>query len=131
MSMNGAIIEKLNQLTQTRAQRANLAAEKQAAIDRIVTPEIKAQLDALEREFTETEKDLDFTIGVLEAEIKAAVLAQGASATGTHLQATWNKGRVTWDTRALDKYSALHPEIRTYRKEGEPFVVIRTSTARE
>jgi len=31
--------------------------KKQAAIDRIVTPEIKAQLDALEREFTETEKD--------------------------------------------------------------------------
>jgi len=70
MSRNGAIMEKLNQLTQTRAQRANLAAEKQAAIDRIVTPEIKAQLDALDREFTETEKDLDFTIGVLEAEIE-------------------------------------------------------------
>src|SRR4029077_20262158 len=93
MSMHDAISEKLNQLTQTRAQRANLAAEKQAAIDRIVTPEIKAQLDALAREFTETEKDLDFPIGVLEADIKAAVLAQGASATGTHLQATRNTGR--------------------------------------
>ena len=33
--------------------------------------------------------------------------------------------------RALDNYSVLHPEIRTYRKEGEPFVVIRIYTARE
>ena len=129
--MSDAIIDKLNHLAQTRTQRANLTAEKQAAIDRVVTPEIKAQLDAIDREFAETEKDLDFAIGVLEAEIKAAVLAQGVSATGQHLQATWNRGRVTWDTRALDTYSVLHPEIRTYRKEGEPFVVIRTYTARE
>jgi adenylate kinase family enzyme len=129
--MSDPIIDKLNHLAQTRAQRAHLSTEKQAAIDRVVTPEIKAQLDAIEREFTETEKDLDYTIAVLEAEIKAAVLEQGVSATGQHLQATWTKGRVTWDTRALDTYSVLHPEIRTYRKEGEPFVVIRTSTARE
>ena len=27
-------------------------------------------------------------------------------------------------------YSVLHPEIRTYRTEGEPFVVIRIFTAR-
>lgn len=129
--MSDTIIDRLNQLTQTRAQRAHLTAEKQAAIDRVVTPEIKAQLDTIDREFAETEKDLDFTIGVLEAEIKAAVLEQGASVTGTRLQASWTKGRVTWDTRALDKYSVLHPEIRPYRKEGEPFVVIRASTARE
>jgi len=129
--MSDPIIDKLNHLTQTRAQRAHLSTEKQAAIDRIVTPEIKAQLDAIDREFAETAKDLDYTIGVLEAEIKAAVLAQGASVTGSHLQASWTTGRVTWDTRALDTYSVLHPEIRTYRKEGEPFVVIRTSTARE
>ena len=129
--MSDAIVDKLNHLAQMRAQRANLTAEKQAAIDRVVTPELKAQFDAIEREFTETEKDLDDTIAVLEAGIKAAVLQQGVSATGQHLQATWTKGRVTWDTRALDHYSMLHPEIRTYRKEGEPFVVIRTSTARE
>src|SRR5262245_23688412 len=129
--MSDSIIDKLDRLSQTRIQRANLTAEKQSAIDRIVTPEIKAQLDAIEQEFTETEKDLDFAIASLEPEIKGAVLARGVSATGQHLQASWNKGRVTWDTRALDIYSALHPEIRPYRKEGEPFVVIRTSPARE
>jgi hypothetical protein len=104
-AMSDPIIDKLNQLAQTRAQRANLTAEKQAAIDRVVTPEMKAQLDAIDREFTETEKDLDFTMGILEAEIKAAVLGQGASVTGSHLQAAWTKGRVTWDTRALDIYT--------------------------
>jgi Tfp pilus assembly protein PilO len=129
--MSDSIIDKLDRLAQTRTQRANLTAEKQAAIDRVVTPEIKAQLDAIEQEFTETEKDLDFAMASLEAEIKATVLEHGVSATGTHLQAAWTKGRVTWDTRALDIYSTLHPEIRPYRKEGEPFVVIRTSPARE
>lgn len=128
--MSDAIVDKLNRLAHTRAQRARLEAEKQAAIDRIVTPEIKAQLDAIEREFTETGKDLDYTIAVLEAEIKAAVLAQGASVSGTQLHAAWTRGRVTWDTRALDTYSALHPEICTYRKEGEPFVVIRARPER-
>ena len=35
----------------------------------------------------------------------------------------WNCGKST--------YSVLHSERRTCRKEGEPFVVIRISTARE
>lgn len=129
--MSDAITDKLNRLAQTRAQRAQLSAEKQAVIDCVVTPEIKAQLDAIDREFTATEKDLDYAIAVLETEIKAAVLTQGASVSGSQLQAAWTRGRVTWDTRALDTYSALHPEIRTYRKEGEAFVVIRARTARE
>src|SRR5215471_15648812 len=120
--MSDSIIDTLDRLAQTRTQRANLTAEKQAAVDRVVTPEIKVQLDAIEQEFTETDKDLDFAIASLEAEIKGAVLERGVSATGQHLQASWNKGRVTWDTRTLDIYSTLHPEIRPYRKEGEPYV---------
>ena len=129
--MSDTIIEKLNQLTQTRTQRANLAAEKQAAIDRIVTPEIKAQLDALEREFTETEKDLDFTIGVLEAEIKAAVLAQGASVTRDPPPRRLDQRSGHLGYQGIRHVQCAPSRNSDVSQRGEPFVVIRTSTARE
>lgn len=58
--------------------------------------------------------------------VKASVIAEGESVKGERLQAVWVKGRTSWDTKALDGYSAAHPEIERFRKVGEPNVTIRT-----
>jgi hypothetical protein len=52
-------------------------------------------------------------------------LATGAGANGTYLQALIVAPRITWDTKALQVYGTLHPEVLEYRRVGEPSVQIR------
>ena len=117
--------EKLDQLANFQAQRDVIHLQKQALIDEVLTPEIKARLEEIEAEFAEKVEVVDANITALEAEIKAEVVRCGASVKGTFLMAIWNKGRVSWDTKAMDGYALSHPEILSFRKEGEPYVSFR------
>ena len=119
------IIQKLDQLSEFMSQRDLIGIHKQEAIDAILTPEIKAQLADIEAEFRAQSVAVDENIDALTGEIKAAVIGSGATAKGAHIQAVYMKGRVSWDTKALDGYAAAHPEVAQFRKEGEPSVSIR------
>lgn len=118
-------IAKINQLDEFMCQRDMIAVHKQEAIDAILTPEIKAQLADVEAEFSGQFTAVDENIASLTGEIKADVLTSGATVKGERLSAVFSKGRVSWDTKALDGYSAAHPEVARFRKEGEPSVSIR------
>jgi hypothetical protein len=118
------IAQKLDQLANYQAQKDYFALQKQELIDQVLTPEIKARLDEVEVEFAGRLQAVNDTIAALEEEIKQDVLRHGVSIKGTFLRAVWNKGRVTWDTRALDEFTLTHPEIASYRKQGEPFIRI-------
>ena len=119
------IIQKLDQLAEFMSQRDLVGIHKQEAIDAILTPEIKAQLADIEAEFRAQSVAVDENIDALTGEIKAEVAKTGATAKGAHIQAVFMKGRVSWDTKALDAVVALHPELAQFRKEGEPSVSIR------
>lgn len=118
-------IEKLNQLDEYQAQKALLDLDKQALIDAVYTPEIKKAIADIEAEFAIKSEAVDENIAKLTAEIKADVLTAGGTIKGEHMMAVWSKGRVSWDTKALDGVVALHPELAQFRKEGEPSVSIR------
>lgn len=129
-------VEKLDQLDEFQAQKALIDLDKQKLIDdlynRLYTPEIRQALDEIKKaeadintEFALKSEAVDENIAKLTAEIKADVLAGGATVKGTHMMAVWTKGRVSWDTKALDGVIALHPELAQFRKEGEPSVSIR------
>ena len=62
----------------------------------------------------------------LREQIKAAVIANGATVKGSMYQAVYVKGRDSWDTKALDGYAAAHPEIIQFRTTGNPSVTIRS-----
>jgi hypothetical protein len=47
-----------------------------------------------------------------------------------YLQALIMAPRVTWDNKAMQVYSTLHPEVLAYRKVGEPSVQIRARSAK-
>lgn len=64
-------------------------------------------------------------IANLEAEIKQEVLNRGETVKSKHMVVTWNKGRVSWNSRLLDGYAVAHPEILEMRKEGSPTVSFR------
>ena len=76
-------------------------------------------------EFAQRVEAVDENISALEEEIKNDVIQHGTTVRGTFLRAVWNKGRVTWNTKAMDGYASTHPEILQFRKEGQPFVSIK------
>ena len=103
----------------------SLRLEKQAVIDTILTPEIKEKLAEIEAEFAPKVEALSAENERLAAQIREQVLELGATVSGDFHQAIFTKGRVSWDTKALDGYAAAHPEVATFRKEGQPSVSIR------
>ena len=123
--MTEEIVRKLDQLANCHAERDYLALEKQALIDQVLTPEIKARLDEIEAEFAGRFEAVEANITRLEGEVRDEVIKHGATVRGTFLHAVWNKGRVTWDTKAMEDYAGRHPEILAYRKEGKPSVSLR------
>ncbi|MBI3741394.1 MAG: hypothetical protein HY257_06525 [Chloroflexi bacterium] len=64
-------------------------------------------------------------IPTLEKEIRNDVTALGASVKGKKFHAVYSHGRISWNTKALDEFAVLHPEVNDFRKQGEPSVSIR------
>ena len=86
---------------------------------------VQEQLDALEAEYRPNLNAAVENANTITQAIKAAVLEHGAGVRGTYLPAVYAKGRVSWDSKALEGFSAAHPEILTFRKVGEPSISIR------
>ena len=118
-------IQKLDQLAELQAQREYLALKKQELIDSVLTAEIRAKLAEIEIEFLPQFEAVDANIDTLTLDIKMDVTESGTTIKGANLQAVFSKGRISWDTKALDGYAAAHPEIAPFRKEGAPSVSIR------
>lgn len=119
------IKQELDRLANFQAERQVLELDKQALIDKVLTPEIKQALKDIDVEFTEKFFTVDENIGIATNSIKQAVLIGGESVKGHFLQAVYMKGRVSWDTKGLDGYAVAHPEMAAFRLVGEPGVAIR------
>lgn len=118
-------IEKLNRLSDLQAQADEIRLHFQDLREQIMTPEIKEALADVDAEEATTLEAVSAGISSLTEEVKQEVITGGASVKGDYLQAVWMKGRISWDTKALDGYAAAHPEIKAFRKEGEPTISIR------
>ena len=123
-----AIIDKLDRLADLNAQLERLDGDKQALVDQVLTPEVKARLAEIDAEFERKSEAAGDKISSLEAEIKGETLAHGGTVRGAQYQAVWNKGRQSWDDRGLGAYSESHPEVLQFRKQGEPSISIRRMT---
>ncbi|HEX9616494.1 MAG TPA: hypothetical protein VGA03_03710 [Anaerolineales bacterium] len=122
--MSSEITQMLDQLANFQAQRDVLNIQKRELIDQILTEEIKARLEEIEAEFGTRMEAVEENIALMEEEIKAEVINHGATVKGTFLRAVWNRGRVSWDTRGIERYAQSHPEVLGFRKQGMPYVSI-------
>jgi hypothetical protein len=122
--MSSEISELLDQLANFQAQRDVLNLQKRELIDQILTAETKARLEEIEAEFATRVEAVEENISLLEEEIKTEVIQHGATVKGTFLRAVWNKGRISWDTRGIERYAQAHPEVLGFRKQGKPYVSI-------
>ena len=118
-------VQMLEQLTEFYAQRDLLMIDKKRALEDAMPAEVKQRMNELEAEFGDKEEAVKDNIAALEAEVKQAVLDEGATVKGGSLQAVYVKGRVSWDSKALDGYCKAHPELEEYRKQGNPSVSLR------
>jgi len=123
-----AIIESLDRLAEFQAQRDVMNLDKQAAIDSVLTPEIRVRIVDIEAEFDDKAQAVVSNIAALETEIKVAVVAHGETVKGSLLMAVWNKGRASWDDKALQGYMKAHPELADFRKQGDPSISIRANS---
>ena len=117
--------EKLDVLGELITIRENLIAEQKTLIDNLIPPEIKMQIMDVESEFDDKLNQVNENINSLESTVKEQVKAFGQSVKGELIQAVWSKPRITWDTKGLEGFLVAHPEIKAFRKEGEPSVSIR------
>lgn len=115
----------LDELSEVTAARDEARIDHQSARNALIPKEIQIALADLDVEFTPRDAAIALNIEELEKEIKQAVLVHGASVKGMHLYAVYNRPRVIWDTRGLDRYAAQHPEVVIFRSEGDASVAIR------
>jgi hypothetical protein len=117
--------QHLDTLSALRVEHTQLPTQKLAAILQQLDPDTAERVQAIVREFDDREAQLTAEMAQQEAAIKAYCLETGAGAHGTYLQAIIIAPRITWDNKAMQVYSTLHPEVLAYRKVGEPSVQIR------
>lgn len=117
--------QMLDQLAELQAQQTLISLDKQKLIDAILTPEIRAQIEAIEAEFSGKSETVNGKIAELTTAVKQAVIERGETVKGSHLMAVLAKGRVSWDTKKLDGLMMVLPQLVYARKEGEPSVSIR------
>ena len=120
------IKSKLDALDELQNQLTSMRLRHDEQLIELMGPEIAALVNEARASFEAQSAMLSAEIqGATEA-VKALVLAAGTTVKGQRLQAVWQKGRVTWDTKGLDGYALAHPEVSLmFRKEGEPTVSIR------
>ncbi len=119
------IYTQIEEYSRLSAGIDDIRAQKQAIIERIMTPEIREQLAEVDAEFDPKIEELNQSKAILEAQIKAQVLEAGRTIKGSLHSFTFSKPRISWDSKGLDGYAAAHPEILQFRKEGSPSVSIR------
>jgi len=119
------IQEKLDLLAEIKAEEDYLKIKKQELIDSVLTPEIKAEIQAIEAETAPAFEAIAEKAKAVEAEIKEQVLSHGESVKGNVYHAVFAKGRVKWNDSGLMQYLSVHPEIAYLREVGDPSVSIR------
>ncbi len=122
--MEEQIRKLLDELAEAQAHAEVLRQDYTAMYARILAP-VQVEIEALDAEMLPKSADINATIDELTEAVKAAARVHGQSVSGAHLQAVWNKGRTSWDTKGLAGYMVAHPEIKTFMTVGAPTVSIR------
>ncbi len=118
------IIAKLEEIAEVRAAADVTRMDYEAKREEILKA-VKAELDALEAEYEPLLASANQRVAALETEVKRDVIEYGASVKASKLHAVYARGRISWDNKGMDGYAVAHPEILTFRKEGEPSVSLR------
>ena len=119
------ISNDLDSLSRTNALLDELEKERDNKISDCIPPEVQARIDDIGDEYEALMTGPQKAASKLRELIKKDVLEHGSTVKGEHIMAVWNKGRESWDTKALKGYAAAHPDVLQLKKVGKPSVTIR------
>lgn len=121
-----ALIER----SRIASQLAEINAGYDAMLRKILTPELQAELDAINAERAAATKESTEKLETIGKEIRDAVLALGVTVKVPGVaMAVWTKGKTSWNTEGLGKLIDGEPEkykfLLSYKTTGDPSVSIR------
>lgn len=102
-----------------------IRADMANAIESILTPEQRSEIEDIETEFGDLIGEAEKQIKRAKGDLKSSVLKDGASCRGETVEAIWVQGRVKWDENKLANMMFDHPAIVTARDPGKPYVQVR------
>lgn len=111
-------------LAEARAEAAALEAEYRAARSAVLA-QVMDQLSAVDAAYADRLRDATEAAAKNEEALRALLLRLKHSVTLAGIRAVYTAGRVTWDSKKMENYSQLHPEVREFRKVGKPIVALR------
>ena len=118
------IADELDELAESELQLEALEEEKKARREQILTPEMQAQLDAIDEEYSKLAEPWEESISAIRLRIKERTEQYRLTVKGSGFQAIWRSGPIKWDSKGLQEYTKTHPEILQFRKEGKSSVAI-------
>jgi hypothetical protein len=117
--------EILARLAEAYAERDNLHLEQARLNDEAIPEEVKQRLAEIAAEFMPMFDMADEKIAALEEQAKQAVLSEGKTVKSDYIQAVYQKGRVSWDSKKLEGLMMIVPQLENARTVGEPTVILR------
>lgn len=117
--------EKLDYLVALKTKNDAVNMAENELIDEVLTDEIRQKIAEIKAEFAPKRESVSKRIAQITKEIKAEVIEAGETIQGAVLEATFCNGRVSWDTKGLNKAIELIPQLKQYRKQGNPYTTIR------
>jgi hypothetical protein len=117
--------KKLDRLATLQGKLRRLNADREKAISLALGGRAKAAFDKISKQFKKLEDALTIEAAELEVQIKDEVTQAGQTVSGKNLMAVFVSGKASWNTKMLDGFALIHPEIEKCKSMGEPFVNIR------
>ena len=117
--------EKLDYLFELQRAAEHAERAENELIDEILTSEIRQKINEIKEEFAPKKEAINEKIGQVDKEIRKDVIDKGETAKGVYLECTYSAGRTSWDTKGLNKAIDLIPQLKQYKKHGNPYATIR------
>jgi hypothetical protein len=131
MKNTGDIERMLDSLAKKQARLERLENEKNEAVRELIPPKVRKQIDAVEREHKAAAGEVDAAAKLLDAEIRKAVVAVGATIKGAVLTAVFVAPKEKWNADMLRGMAAEHEFIRAAVTVGEASVQIRKANGKK
>jgi uncharacterized protein YifE (UPF0438 family) len=111
-------------LARARATAAAVEAEYTASRSAVLSA-LRDRLAEVDAAFAERVRSALEAVTAAEAAVRDLVLRLEQTVRLAGVQVAYHPGRVTWDNERMEQFAQAHPEVRSFRRVGKPWVAVR------
>jgi hypothetical protein len=116
---------KVATLADLEAAMDLIKSEQHELIQSRIPQEVKLEIEEIKAEYADRLATFQESYEHLKREVTAEVLALGETVRCGRKQAVYISGRVSWDSKKLERLAKQYPEILEARKQGEAYITLR------